>query len=293
MRIERRIKRRKNLKIRLMALVVLVGMIANIVIGALPSREDRELIEINLAQLELERQLAEMEAAIQKKIETEERIKELEEIEARVDNMILDKEETLNQLEEEVLRYEEVLNKLEADRQKIYEAELKDLELLSFYASEYSRHINRITQYKGSDFTFQDFIFLIETCESYDVPVDLMMAIMEVESNFKSYAKNPNSTASGYLQILNGTGEWLYALMELEKVYGEYTPDIRFDKEVNLMMGTYYISILRDSYVTFRGATRRYYGSTDEAANDDYANKIQNKLILIGTTFEELESSIR
>ncbi len=47
--------------------------------------------------------------------------------------------------------------------------------------------------------------------DEYGVDYDMAMAIAECESQFDTYAANPNSTAKGVYQFLDGTWEWIKA----------------------------------------------------------------------------------
>jgi soluble lytic murein transglycosylase-like protein len=68
----------------------------------------------------------------------------------------------------------------------------------------------------------------------FDVPFNLIKAIIAKESTFNPDAKNPSSTATGLMQLLRGTAAWMS---------GGASVDLK-DPNTNISLGTKYLSIL-------------------------------------------------
>lgn len=70
------------------------------------------------------------------------------------------------------------------------------------------------------DFTTQDIISLVEIQAIHaGVNPQQALKVIDCESDFDPYAKNPNSTAKGLAQFLDGTWEWIHAPATQEDVY--------------------------------------------------------------------------
>lgn len=144
--------------------------------------------------------------------------------------------------------------------------------------SEYNKLNKYISKYKGNDFTVDDYLMVKEVSNYYGVPIEISLAIIEVESNFYSAAANPDSSAGGYYQVLSSTGKWLYEKVlpeEIRTKYGAWSDDMRFNKEISIYLGNSYLAF------NYKGdwsrSIRRYYGSIHEENNNIYLNKVINK----------------
>lgn len=73
--------------------------------------------------------------------------------------------------------------------------------------------------------------------EMYGIPPNMIRAVIRHESGFNPNAKNPNSTAGGYMQLLAGTARGL-----------GLSPEQRFDPWLNIKAGTLYLSQLYQRY---------------------------------------------
>ncbi len=80
----------------------------------------------------------------------------------------------------------------------------------------------------------------------FDVQPSLILAMIELESNFDQYCKG-NADDRGYLQIIPGTEEWLIDLYGDELGF-EYNPENIYDADYNIGLGVAYISLLKNAY---------------------------------------------
>jgi hypothetical protein len=147
--------------------------------------------------------------------------------------------------------------------------------LLSIYHSVFEWQ-----KYSG-DFKEEQLFFLYEQCKKYEIPMELMLSIICTESGFRSDAKAPTSSASGYCQILKSTAEWIY---EEKLHYGSYdvnnhveimTTDWRLNIEIScrLMYSLYY-----NNGKSWETAVKYYYSKTDPN-NIKYLNTVNSKMI--------------
>lgn len=81
---------------------------------------------------------------------------------------------------------------------------------------------------------------LVMTCaDEYGVDPYLVFSIIRVESRFKHNARS-RAGATGLMQIMPETGEWIAHKMKLEG----YDPELLTDPEYNIRMGTWYLADL-------------------------------------------------
>ena len=139
------------------------------------------------------------------------------------------------------------------------------------------------------DFGVEQLYFLNDQCTKYEIPMELMLALICTESSFRSDARASTTTASGYCQIVKGTAKWIY---EDKLHYGTYdvenhelimTTNWKLNIEIacRLMYCWYW-----NSDQSWDDAIRKYYGGTEEGCNV-YLNTINNNMVdLFGMTTE-------
>lgn len=106
----------------------------------------------------------------------------------------------------------------------------------------------------------------------YQVPVDLVKAVITTESNFNPSAKNPESSASGLMQVVRGTWDWMTSVFHIPASWSD-----RFDPEANVQVGTAYLSYnLKRYHGDVRQAVAAYYSGTPNGSPDEqsYVNKV-------------------
>ena len=91
----------------------------------------------------------------------------------------------------------------------------------------------------------QDFFPSVERyAKEYDVPEDLILAVIKVESDFDPNAQS-SVGAMGLMQMMPTTFDWLTGKEHL----GEYLPPSKlYDPEVSIRYGTYYLRYLYQKF---------------------------------------------
>lgn len=88
----------------------------------------------------------------------------------------------------------------------------------------------------------------------YKVDENLIYAVIDTESNFNEEAVSPVG-AVGLMQIMPETFDWL---LEIQGRQGEYSHEDLFSPDVNIEFGTYYLSMLLDSFESEGTAVAAY-----------------------------------
>jgi len=87
---------------------------------------------------------------------------------------------------------------------------------------------------------------LVKYADQYDVPVSLVLSVIEIESNFDKDLVGTHQDR-GLMQIIPDTEKWLAT--EFGQELGiEYNPDQIFEPEYNLALGVKYLALLMDSH---------------------------------------------
>lgn len=92
-------------------------------------------------------------------------------------------------------------------------------------------------------FPFKHFETVKNYSEQYDIDPLLTMALIKTESKFKQDALSHKS-AKGLMQITDNTGEWCADKMGIK----DFNPDMLYDVETNIKIGTFYFDHLLDKY---------------------------------------------
>lgn len=79
--------------------------------------------------------------------------------------------------------------------------------------------------------------------EKYNIDPYLVLAMIKVESNFKSTAVSPKN-ARGLMQISEKTGKWGADKLHLDN----YVNEKLFDPEINIYIGCWYLSVLYNEF---------------------------------------------
>ena len=97
--------------------------------------------------------------------------------------------------------------------------------------------------------------YVEEYAKQYDVPPNILYAIIKTESGFDASAVSEDD-AVGLMQLVPNTFRWLS-----DDVLHEYLDDgMRYDPETNVRYGTYYLSFLYDRYGDWELALAAYNG---------------------------------
>lgn len=96
---------------------------------------------------------------------------------------------------------------------------------------------------KRTDMTYEEIEHLVETCEEKSLPYELFTYIIKLESNFNPTLESNQSSATGYMQVIEGTGRYTY-----EKVMGNppgsYNHSMALDPKMNITLALNYFEYL-------------------------------------------------
>lgn len=108
--------------------------------------------------------------------------------------------------------------------------------------------------------------------EQYNVPSYLVLAVIEVESEFDPAATS-SAGACGLMQMTPKTFAWLTSSEHLGE---NLTPDELFDPEVSIRYGTYYLKYLFTCFHNWDTVLAAYNGGEGNVAkwlaDDEYSN---------------------
>lgn len=110
--------------------------------------------------------------------------------------------------------------------------------------------------------------------EMYNVDENLVYALIKAESNFNSNAKS-NKGAIGLMQLMEDTAKDVIKLVDLE-VNGNLISDLLLDSDININLGTKYLSTLLERYQSIELAVAAYnagIGTIDNWIEKQIINK--------------------
>ena len=111
----------------------------------------------------------------------------------------------------------------------------------------------------------------------------LMLGSIMVESTCNPSAVHPVTGATGYGQILNSTGKWVW-----EDLMGNsgYYPDLRKDGTSNIKMMAAYYNYLYDEVGSTFNVVKSYSGNSTNEGTQRYLNKINHYTNTVGVTIK-------
>jgi len=90
--------------------------------------------------------------------------------------------------------------------------------------------------------------FVLASARKYQIPASLIYGIIETESSFNPYAVSP-ANAYGLMQVVPATaGKDVY--QKMKKKAGQPTKAVLFNPKQNIDIGSAYLSILKNSYLS-------------------------------------------
>lgn len=138
-----------------------------------------------------------------------------------------------------------------------------------------------------TDITYDEIKYAEDLMNEKGYDPDLLFGIVMVESSATRNAKNSSSTATGYGQILAGTGKFVYEdLMNA----GAYSHSYALDGKKNLNMTVTYLDYLIQNKDSLFSAVRQYCGR-DVSGTYSYINRI-NSALDGANTFANISKSI-
>lgn len=161
---------------------------------------------------------------------------------------------------------------------------INNLDTLNLLKSKYSAAL----QYSPKqDFGLTELLFLYETCNEFNVPIEIMLAIYEKESSFYSLAKNKSSTATGYGQLIESTAKSIYEkYLKLGTYNTSKHRELCSNKELNIKLSVRLMKYNIDSYGTNWKAVERYYGHSDQSLCYAYASDINKRMRKYGSSLK-------
>ncbi len=84
---------------------------------------------------------------------------------------------------------------------------------------------------------------IVEYSLKYDMDAALVAAVIKTESNFFTFAESKKG-ARGLMQITPSTGKWIAEKLGVS----EYTDDLLFQPDVNILFGCWYLDHLKNSF---------------------------------------------
>lgn len=136
------------------------------------------------------------------------------------------------------------------------------------------------------DFGVEQLYYLKDQCDKYNIPIEIMLSIICTESDFTSTAKNPDSSASGYCQVLRDSAEWLYEDILNYGIYNKYdhTFIMTTNWKLNIEMGCRFLNYLYEYYGnSWETAIKEYHGG-DIAEEIEYFNDVNESSIELFNT---------
>lgn len=109
--------------------------------------------------------------------------------------------------------------------------------------------------------------FVEKYSDKYDVPEEIIWAVIKTESNFVPHAVS-KAGAVGLMQLTEPT----FKEISYQRLKEDLDPGMRYDPETNIRYGTYYLSYLYARYNNWNTALAAYnggLGNVDEWIGED------------------------
>lgn len=163
---------------------------------------------------------------------------------------------------------------------------LKEYSLREELYDKYS-YILYDTSGKRNDITFNQ----LKTSESILVKngldPNILYAIIKVESNGYENAKNKNSTATGYGQLLVSTGKSIYENY-MNKGKGSFSHSILYNGDTNIIIASNYLVYLKKHSNNIYQVVNGYRGMNDRA----YTTKLNKYLKYANTSLAQINRDV-
>ena len=115
----------------------------------------------------------------------------------------------------------------------------------------------------------------LDVAGHYDIPRDLFLGLLSVESSWKATAKSPESSATGLAQFTDGTGKTYFKDQGQVSANGQDPNDPRWHPGYSMDAAARYLTDLYRETGDWQQAVKRYYGAKDPSANDKYLNQVK------------------
>jgi soluble lytic murein transglycosylase len=109
---------------------------------------------------------------------------------------------------------------------------------------------------------------IIEECDNYEIDPSLILAVIQVESNFSPKAVSDQG-AIGLMQVMPSTAEYLAEKLGIS-ISGKKE---LHDPFLNVRLGIYYLSLLEDRFDNIEGALFAYYYGPSRFESNRYLGR--------------------
>lgn len=106
---------------------------------------------------------------------------------------------------------------------------------------------------------------IVEECENYEIDPSLILAVIQVESNFSPQAVS-HKGAIGLMQVMPSTGEYLAEKLGIT-ISGRRE---LHDPFLNVRLGIYYLALLEDRFDSIEEALSAYYYGPSKFESNRY-----------------------
>lgn len=184
----------------------------------------------------------------------------------------------------------EMIYTLDQENKSLASSNQQYFETIQLYEEReelFDKYEYAITRTDGTrtDLTYEQLSNVEELAEEQGVDVDLVLSIVMTESNGVEDAKSSRSTAKGYGQILDGTGEFIWENL-LDN--GTYKSSYALNGDYNLQMTTAYLGYLGDYWDQDIYMVIKNYRGEDGEILKNYMSKIDSYLETKNKTLDQL-----
>jgi len=138
-----------------------------------------------------------------------------------------------------------------------------------------------------TDITYDQLKTGIQICEQSGVDPALLFAFIMTESHGDETAKNENSTAKGYGQLLNGTATYVYEVV-MSNGEGTYNTSMALNGDTNIEMTANYLAYLKENCSSVNEIITAYSGED----NQEYKNEINKWLAKADISIADLNNEM-
>lgn len=230
---------------------ILIGMVSlmlvtvNVLTLADKNRQD-EVAELKATIAQHEEVVAELNKAHEKEIEA------LNKIISEKDQTIADKE----------ANYQQLMNDIAVEASVDFE-----------FLQKYDYVIDRVVKEGNCGFTVEMMKLVDDLCREKNLNPHMIFAIIDIESDYHTDAKNSKSTARGLGQVLKSTGKSVYENMMKA---GTYNHDMAYNGYTNITMMVTYIEYLKNTYGDINVMINGYSGDqTGRYYNNKYLTQMK------------------
>lgn len=205
--------------------------------------------------------------------------KQIENLDAAHKQVVDEKDKDIKRLKsdlsKEVIRNTELMNEFDVLKKKLNETETKVKQISDKRKAINTKYAYAISRgSRAPSMPVKHVEFLVKTAGKYGLDPDLILNMIDLESNY-----NPNAKNGGYGQFLSSTAKAFYekpAPIGLGHGKGTYRSEMRYDPYINIELICVYMNYLMDT----RGGNieKALYGYNGGAIGNRYISLINSKM---------------